>query len=344
MVLNSEIGKKEPVTLNLRAEIPQVFMKDTKMLSSHDATIGFESDSDSYDSASASDSSWDDDESLMEIEERIKEFSVVGTSPALAEMVFNTGEFKLHKRNNATSDPLSSSFRSLQEPILTSDSSAASLHSLQGFESAVAAFQIRKSNSDVCIQGLENRDSSVQQEAGDAVKPDDYLRSLLHEQGIIATPVSWDSLDGFFIEMRAENFSAYDNVIANAARKGDVDAFRAHVKAGKTLLCCNKFKESVMHTICRRGHTEILRYALHEAGTPIRVCDEQGRTPLHDAAWTHEPNFDVVKLILKECPDLLFVKDGRGFTPLTYAIKSCWKKWCEFLETNRDLLAPKALR
>jgi hypothetical protein len=101
------------------------------------------------------------------------------------------------------------------------------------------------------------------------MKPDDCLRSLLSQHDISAKTVSSDSLQGFFVEMKEENFAAYDNNVASAARNGDLGALREHVNAGKILLCCNKFKESIIHTICRRGHQDLLRYALYDVDIPI---------------------------------------------------------------------------
>ena len=57
---------------------------------------------------------------------------------------------------------------------------------------------------------------------------------------------------------------------------------------------------------------------MNEAKVSIRVRDEGGRTPLHDAAWTDRPNFDLVKIILKDSPELMFVKDDRRYSPLSY--------------------------
>lgn len=322
MVMNS---REAQATLQLRMEQPTSMDESLKAHSAH-AALSFDSDSGSdSDSYTDSDytSSWDE-EGLTEIEQRVQEFSVVGATPALAAMVFNTERFKLNTRTKEESD--ASSFNGVPSASIIDP----------------RRFQIRQSNSDACIQATEYSSSSNADE-DNQMKPDDCLSSLLREQGISIAPVSSDSLQGFFFEMKAENFACYDNQIAHACRSGDLDAVREHVGAGKPLLCCNKFKESTIHTICRRGHEELLRYAIHGAHSPICVRDEQGRTPLHDAAWAHEPNFELVKLLLANCPDLLLIKDNRGFTPLSYAGRPCWKKWCDFLEENRHLLAPKTL-
>ena len=284
--------------------------------------------SDSSESESESDSSWDDDDSLLDIEERYNEFSVVGRSPALAAMVFNS-ELKLPRVN-----------RNIDEMTTVSYDQAKMMDKTQ-------IISLRKSLSEV-FTPYDSDDSSTSSEESESsdcqVNPDEHLRVLLQERGIAMKSCKADSLNDFFLEMNAESMAAYDNNVASAARNGDLDALRRHAEAGKPLLCCNKFKESILHIICRRGHDDLLRYVLHETDTPINIQDEQGRTILHDAAWTHKPNFELIRLILSACPDLLYIEDQRGFTPLAYVGKQLWKDWCDFLDRNQEILSPKVLR
>jgi hypothetical protein len=318
-------------------------------------------DDDDHDSSVSCDSDcssdWDDDdESLMEIEERIQEFSRVGSTPALAELVSNAEEFNLPRVTRAKQglEEFSKSFHGT--PVESKSFKMRKSASKQGSEQfskschetpfETKSFKMRKSASDVCFQSLEyssttNESSKNDDEVG--MKPDDCLESLLRQQGMSVTIHPANSLQGFFIEMRADNFAAYDKAIAIAVRVGDLNTVKEHKKAGKTLQCCNKFQESIIHTICRRGRTQLLRYILEDTDTFMNICDEQGRTPLHDAAWTDEPNFELVKLVIQRCPDLLYIADNRGFTPLAYVGKQRWSDWCEFLEANRELLAPREL-
>ena len=83
---------------------------------------------------------------------------------------------------------------------------------------------------------------------------------------------------------------------------------------------------------------------LEETDVSLCIKDDIGRTPLHDAAWTSEPNFGLVELILRRCPDLLYVKDKRGHTPFSYIGKKNWGDWCTFMEMNPELVIPKILR
>jgi hypothetical protein len=65
-----------------------------------------------------------------------------------------------------------------------------------------------------------------------------------------------------------------------------------------------------------------------------------GRTPLHDACWTPEPNFDIVELILSNDKRLLNLVDCRGSSPLSYIKRSHWGAWVAFLHQNVNRFWP----
>ena len=56
-------------------------------------------------------------------------------------------------------------------------------------------------------------------------------------------------------------------------------------KKGKTLQCCNRFGESAIHMACRHDLTDVVKFSIEEVGSILRVRDDYGRTPLHDAFW-----------------------------------------------------------
>ena len=59
---------------------------------------------------------------------------------------------------------------------------------------------------------------------------------------------------------------------------------------------------------------------------------------LFDSTGTHTPNFEIVMELLKVSPELLFIVDHRGATPLTYVPREAWGTWCDFLQENRHFL------
>ena len=80
--------------------------------------------------------------------------------------------------------------------------------------------------------------------------------------------------------------------------------------------------------------------ALIDAGSSVQVTDDFGRTPLHDACWTSQPNFDTIRLLLDQDPWLLWIMDCRGSTPLGYVRKAHWAVWIGFLGAIADRYWP----
>lgn len=166
--------------------------------------------------------------------------------------------------------------------------------------------------------------------------PDEFLQQLL--EGISATSFPSETWHDYFQEMHPDHVEGYTTAIVQAIRNDDFDVLRDHLRAGYTLQCCNSHGESIVHLCCRRGSTAMLQFLLEEAQVTIRIRDDKGRTPLHDACWTERPNFQLIYMLLQSSPELLFVQDHRGHTPLTYVPRTQWGKWCEFLQKNRVFL------
>lgn len=53
---------------------------------------------------------------------------------------------------------------------------------------------------------------------------------------------------------------------------------------------------------------------------------------------TTKPNFQVILELLKVAPELLFIVDHRGATPLAYIPRESWGIWCDFLQEQRIFL------
>jgi hypothetical protein len=140
-----------------------------------------------------------------------------------------------------------------------------------------------------------------------------------------------------------EMIEHYTIEILQAARGNDVEKLKSLNDSGTCLQCCNRFGESLIHLASRRGLTKVMEFLVREAKVSLYLADDFGRNPLHDACWRPEPNFDLLKLLIEEAPDLLCMTDVRGFTPFDYARKSDWTKWIEFLSAHKDLLRPKKL-
>jgi len=129
----------------------------------------------------------------------------------------------------------------------------------------------------------------------------------------------FNTIEDFFREPTAEEIEAYDFDVLNAVRSRDINMLRTFHRDGRPLKCSNRFGESLLHLACRKQCIEVVDFLINEASVPLQVADDVGRTPLHDACLTPAPNFKLVDLILAKCPDLLYIKDKRGHTPLFYA-------------------------
>ena len=179
----------------------------------------------------------------------------------------------------------------------------------------------------------------------DAISPDKLFRSMIISQGITFPTdkkIYSLSMKNYFLEPTPELIAAYDKDVTTAARHEDLEALKViYNQKGRTLQCCNRFGESILHVACRRGSAPITRFLLDEANVSLRVRDDFGRTPLHDACWTREPAFELVKMLIEKEPDLLLVSDKRGNTPLDYVRRDHWKAWCQFFtEMDIDKILP----
>ena len=178
---------------------------------------------------------------------------------------------------------------------------------------------------------------------GNEPSPQNVLTSILESRGIKSKIHSYDSLTGFFVETKEEEIDSYGCDALKAVRDSDIETLRTFHREGRPLKCSNRFGESLLHLACRKSLVEVVIFLVNEIGIPVCVKDDMGRSPLHDAFWTCEPNFAVVDILLNKCPDLLFVSDKRGHTPLSYARKDHWGKWNQYLKERSHLIEPAML-
>jgi hypothetical protein len=133
--------------------------------------------------------------------------------------------------------------------------------------------------------------------------------------------------------------------LLKAVRDNDLATLRhMHEVEGLSLQCSNKFQESLVHTVARHGLSDMLLYMKHVAGVSLRVCCDGGRNALHDACWTSAPNFDVVRILIQDSPDLLYIIDKRSFSPLDYIPKEAYGVWNEWLLVNKPFLLQSMMK
>jgi Ankyrin repeats (3 copies) len=180
--------------------------------------------------------------------------------------------------------------------------------------------------------------------------PDTVIQSKLLSDPVTAMCtvqlVSYDDplLQDFFIPPTQVEIDAYDHDILNAVRTQDIPALQLLAAQGRPMKCSNRFGESILHLACRKGLVQVAAYLLQQAQIPLEVCDDYGRSPLHDACWSHKPNFELIDLLLSQCPDLLYIKDKRGFTPLKHVRRELWGQWNAYLQLKpASFLMPKRI-
>eukprot|EP00592_Proboscia_alata_P000182 CAMPEP_0194373644 /NCGR_PEP_ID=MMETSP0174-20130528/22134_1 /TAXON_ID=216777 /ORGANISM="Proboscia alata, Strain PI-D3" /LENGTH=322 /DNA_ID=CAMNT_0039152869 /DNA_START=159 /DNA_END=1124 /DNA_ORIENTATION=+ len=176
------------------------------------------------------------------------------------------------------------------------------------------------------------------------ISPVAYLMSYLKSSGQGGVAVPYLSVrEDFFLKPTEEQMAAYGHDLIEAIRKRDIDFLRSYHENGNSLQCCNRFGESLIHMACRRGFVDVVQFLTKEAGVSLRVRDDFGRTPMHDACWTCEPNFELLDLLIASEPDLLVLSDKRGSTPFDYVRKEHWSGWMKYLEMNKQKLVLREL-
>ena len=180
--------------------------------------------------------------------------------------------------------------------------------------------------------------------SSDHVSPEDLVKTILASNHVYVDFQSYDAIEGFFEGFAQEEIDAYDHDILDAVRNTDLATLKRFQSEGRPMKCSNKFGESILHLACRRGLADVAKFLLLDAKVPVQLSDDWGRTPMHDSCWNFQPNFEIVDLLLDLCPDLLYIKDRRGFSPLSYTRKEHWGKWKRyFSQKTPEALTPRKL-
>lgn len=229
--------------------------------------------------------------------------------------------------------------RNSHQPIIMKNTKTSCSHNNQNLgmrisESAPASLHELGAKADPSMNNQESSPSLVHlMNKALTPKPDDFLQRLLPH----AVPLMMaSSLKDFFVPLTQANIDAYDLALAKAVRAENVELMRFWLQNGnKTFHAGNRFGETIVHAACRRASVTVLRFLIHEAGVPLRVCCDGGRTPLHDACWAPgQPQWEVMELLLDAVPEFLYITDARGHTPLQYVRDEHHREWCDFLQAR----------
>jgi hypothetical protein len=174
------------------------------------------------------------------------------------------------------------------------------------------------------------------------ISPQDYLDCLLRNRGYATERI--DTLTtGFHKRPSALQVASYHVHLLQTAW---TDPVRLHtlLMSGLSRNPCNVHSESLLHSVCRRNCVASLLIMI-DVGCELHVCDDYGRTPLHDACWGSSTHFEAIDLLLQHAkPDvrcrLFHLTDRHGATPLSYIQRDQWHEWVRFLESRKDLYWP----
>jgi Ankyrin repeats (3 copies) len=179
-------------------------------------------------------------------------------------------------------------------------------------------------------------------DSGNHMDPDEFLLQLvtaLYPQVKLQVKSALDlsTSSSYFPTITEEQMARYNTHVVALVRTNNVPALQDyHTTHGPHALdCCNRFGEGLLNMACRRGFTEMVAFLL-AAPVSVRVRDDFGRTPLHDACWHPEPQLDICRWIMQQDPSLFLVADKRGYTPFQYARQSDWPIWRKFLVENLE--------
>jgi hypothetical protein len=171
------------------------------------------------------------------------------------------------------------------------------------------------------------------------VSPDEFLLQLVKAQcGVCLEVKPALSLDAFFSEVSEEQMVSYTVQVVGVVRNNDLESLKKLQEEGQALNCSNRFGESLLNLACRRGFESIVEYLLDQPDIDLRIRDDSGRTPLHDACWNPSPQLNICKWIIQRDPSLFLISDKRGCTPFQYARPQHWGIWRKFLFENRGCL------
>jgi len=220
-------------------------------------------------------------------------------------------------------------------PLLASSNLSNSTHSAP--QSTVRSQHLTKPLAAPLTQNTESSSATLD------VNPLKTLVSLLQEAGYEAGIRKYDSpnMKDFFSPFTDKHVSAYTQDVVTAVRKGNLAVIKELHASGVQLHCANRYGESLVHMACRRGHVDVLRFLIEEVKCPLRVKDDFGRNPLHDALWSSEPNLELLEFLIDHDVDLFLIEDKRGHSPFSYIRRNHWTQWTNFLLERKEKLKLK---
>ncbi|CAB9509703.1 ANK [Seminavis robusta] len=162
--------------------------------------------------------------------------------------------------------------------------------------------------------------------------PQGRLEEMLKDIRCPQKSYSKDQWSKHFLPVTQDRVDAYSLELSKQVRAVNLSYLRA--PRAYNWDACNRQGESLIHLAARRSNLELVEFLLHKDAV-LMVRDDYGKTPLHEACWSKQPNFEIIQWILTKAPALVFCRDARGFAPLDYVPRECYSAWTEFLESQK---------
>ena len=176
----------------------------------------------------------------------------------------------------------------------------------------------------------------------DNMCPYDFIKTMISDsaQGQVLTNTKPLHESDFLSPVDEEILADRNGAIA-AVHVSDVEASHQLHAGGQTLQCCNRYDKSLLHAACWHSDADVLSFLINKANVSPHVRDDYGCTPLHDACWRGNPEYEIVELLLAVESRLAFVADIHGHKPFQYTHREHWGAWRDFLHRKKDLILPK---
>jgi len=206
--------------------------------------------------------------------------------------------------------------------------------------SSAGSFLVKKSSSrtDDMIVKPSSRLANADYMLPNTTKPSSYILDLLAHHDLKSDQHIDKSLSGFFDEIRVEHYDDYNEQLVAATYSQDINKLRQLKHESLSFNSCNRLGDSLIHIACQRGFADVVKFFVMEGGATLRIRNDYGRTPMHDACLSPSPNFALMEFLMEEEPALLFIRDSKGLIPVDYVRREYWDNLVSFLASRKQMI------
>ena len=165
------------------------------------------------------------------------------------------------------------------------------------------------------------------------VSPQDYVDAMIYALGY-STKRHYTLESAYYNRSTPLQQASFRSHVLNLVKIGNARELKTHLQCGLSPNPANAYGESLLHKVCRLGRSRLLQVLLEDCCVDVRVADEHGRTPLHDACAAN--SIECFELICERDLRLLYMADHLNMVPLQFVPKTAWMDWILFLDAKRE--------